>query len=132
MNNRWFQGEAIILTNSIEELLATKLRALYQRKKGRDLYDFWYAMRQLNELDIEKIIDIFYHYMETENAQVSRAEFEKNLSLKRNSPVFNNDIKPLLTREQLSQYEINDAYELLFREFFPKLSGEPWKGLQTD
>lgn len=27
------------------ELLGTKLRALYQRKKGRDLFDLWYALR---------------------------------------------------------------------------------------
>lgn len=28
-------------TNELDELLATKLRALYQRRKGRDLFDLW-------------------------------------------------------------------------------------------
>ncbi|MCW5590393.1 MAG: nucleotidyl transferase AbiEii/AbiGii toxin family protein [Legionellales bacterium] len=130
VNNRWFQGQVNILTYSIEELLATKLRALYQRKKGRDLYDFWYATRQVPVLDIQKIIDIFHHYMKDENIQVSRAEFEKNLFLKQNNPVFNNDIKPLLSSEQVKQYQIEEAYKLIFRDFLSKLSGEPWKGIE--
>jgi predicted nucleotidyltransferase component of viral defense system len=32
----------------IEELLGAKLRALYQRKKGRDLYDLWLALTTLS------------------------------------------------------------------------------------
>ncbi len=129
VKNRWFYGEAIILTYSIEELLATKLRALYQRKKGRDLYDFWYAVRHVSGLDIQKIIDIFHHYMADEKMQVSRAEFEKNLSLKRNNPVFNNDILPLLTPDQVKEYKIYEAYDILFRDFLPKLIGDSWKEL---
>ncbi|MEK7862150.1 MAG: nucleotidyl transferase AbiEii/AbiGii toxin family protein, partial [Chloroflexota bacterium] len=34
----YFTGDAMVRTYGLEELLATKLRALYQRKKGRDLY----------------------------------------------------------------------------------------------
>ena len=37
INSEWFQGEANILTYEIDELMATKLKALYQRRKGRDL-----------------------------------------------------------------------------------------------
>lgn len=132
VSNRWFQGEVVILTYSIEELLATKLRALYQRKKGRDLYDFWYAIHQVSGLNIQKIIDIFQHYMKDENTQVSRAEFEKNLSLKRDNPAFNADINPLLPQEQAKQYQIEEAYNILFRDFLPKLSGDPWKELETN
>ena len=47
VKNSWFQGGSQVLTYSVEELLATKLRALYQRKKGRDLYDLWYVVHQL-------------------------------------------------------------------------------------
>ena len=35
----WWSGEADIPTFQPSELLATKLRALYQRSKGRDLFD---------------------------------------------------------------------------------------------
>lgn len=37
--NPWFSGHADVETFSLPELLGTKLRALYQRKKGRDLFD---------------------------------------------------------------------------------------------
>ena len=39
MASRWFTGAAKVLTYDLDELLGTKLRALYQRKKGRDLFD---------------------------------------------------------------------------------------------
>src|SRR6185312_1319592 len=39
VRSRWFTGVADILTYSIDELMGTKLRALYQRRKGRDLFD---------------------------------------------------------------------------------------------
>ncbi len=45
MRSRWWTGSAQITTFSLEELLGTKLRALFQRKKGRDLYDVWYALK---------------------------------------------------------------------------------------
>ncbi len=37
IDSAWFQGRSEIPTYKLEELLGTKLRALYQRKKGRDL-----------------------------------------------------------------------------------------------
>lgn len=35
--SRWFAGRTDVPTFALDELLGTKLRALYQRKKGRDL-----------------------------------------------------------------------------------------------
>jgi len=40
----WFSGSADIQTFTLEELIATKIRALYQRRKGRDLFDMWLAI----------------------------------------------------------------------------------------
>ena len=37
----WWSGRADVLTFQSAELIATKLRALYQRRKGRDLFDLW-------------------------------------------------------------------------------------------
>ncbi|MGY6520250.1 MAG: nucleotidyl transferase AbiEii/AbiGii toxin family protein [Mongoliitalea sp.] len=37
LDSEWDKGEALVPTYQLDELLATKLRALYQRKKGRDL-----------------------------------------------------------------------------------------------
>ena len=131
INNSWFQGQSDVITYSIEELLGTKLRALFQRKKGRDLYDFWYVMQYQKELDGLTIISIFEKYLHNENRVVSRAEFEKNLALKQQSLVFNEDIKPLLSAEQVNTYVVQDAYQLLFEKFLPKLQGEPWKGFDV-
>ncbi len=39
VESRWCSGRANITTFELDELLATKMRALYQRRKGRDLFD---------------------------------------------------------------------------------------------
>jgi len=54
--NPWFSGEALIPTFSREEMLATKLRALLQRDKGRDLYDLAYALEVFGALEIKRIV----------------------------------------------------------------------------
>ena len=41
---RWFDGACEINTYELDELLGTKLRALYQRKAGRDLFDLAVAL----------------------------------------------------------------------------------------
>lgn len=46
VENRWFAGDALVNTFAVDELLGTKLRALYQRKKARDLFDLWLALHQ--------------------------------------------------------------------------------------
>jgi predicted nucleotidyltransferase component of viral defense system len=43
VTNPWFTGSAEVTTFSKEEILATKLRALLQRDKGRDLLDLAHA-----------------------------------------------------------------------------------------
>jgi predicted nucleotidyltransferase component of viral defense system len=40
----WFSGTAEVSTFTHEEMLATKLRALLQRDKGRDLFDLAHAL----------------------------------------------------------------------------------------
>ena len=62
MENGWFSGECGLTSYELEELLATKLRALYQRRKGRDLFDLYWAMKN-NQVDAEKIIHCYKTYM---------------------------------------------------------------------
>ncbi len=68
VDNRWFSGEAMIKTYALEELMGTKFRALYQRAKGRDLYDLWMAITELG-VDCGKVVDIFKHYNEKKQHQ---------------------------------------------------------------
>lgn len=58
----WFEGQADVSTFGIDELLATKLRALYQRSKGRDLFDLWHALLALQPDDAQ-IVAGLDHYM---------------------------------------------------------------------
>lgn len=45
--SRWFEGACEIQTYELDELLGTKLRALYQRKQARDLFDLEIALTRL-------------------------------------------------------------------------------------
>ena len=94
--NPWYQGSADITTFEPEELLGTKMRALYQRKKGRDLFDLHYAHTKL-ELDSLKVIRCFKEYMLKEgNMPPTGREFELNLVEKTKAPEFAGDIEALL------------------------------------
>lgn len=71
--SEWFRGHAEALTYEIEELLGTKMRALYQRKKGRDLYDLAMSLKHFKKLDLAKTVHCFQKYMEHGNTPVTRA-----------------------------------------------------------
>ncbi|MEW6754174.1 MAG: nucleotidyl transferase AbiEii/AbiGii toxin family protein [Candidatus Latescibacterota bacterium] len=103
VDNPWFSGRADVITYQLEELLGTKLRALYQRRKGRDLYDLWLALTSL-EVDSEKVVECFRRYLEQSDTSISRAEFEANLSAKLQAPAFLGDIEPLLPSD--ANYDI--------------------------
>lgn len=94
VNSLWHSGEASVITFSFEELMATKLRALYQRRKGRDLFDLWVS--QELRPDYKTVIDLFAEYMAREGRVISRQEFIDNLQQKMENPRFLEDIKPLV------------------------------------
>jgi len=96
IDNPWYSGESDVLTYEPEELLGTKLRALYQRKKGRDLFDLSEAFNRLPGLDPEKIVTCFKRYMENDGRQVTRTQFEANLAEKTDDRAFLSDVLPLL------------------------------------
>ena len=62
VTNSWFSGKAELTTYQFEELMGTKLRALYQRKKGRDLFDLEKGLIDRN-CDIAKILECYQKYM---------------------------------------------------------------------
>ncbi len=105
VSSDWFSGQANIRTYSIEELLATKLRALYQRKKGRDLFDQW-ACHSTMAVNCQKIIDAFKIYMEKLGLSASRSQFERNLALKLKDPMFSRDVLPLIIQPELYDAQI--------------------------
>jgi hypothetical protein len=95
VESRWFCGEARIPMYATEELLGTKLRALYQRRKGRDLFDLAAALRELSA-DGGAIVEVFQRYMAEEGRRVAKDEFSANLVDKLRHPGFAADCAPLL------------------------------------
>ena len=125
VTSRWFSGECEIGTYTLEELLGTKLRALYQRKKGRDLFDLETALK-IDGVQPAKIIDTFLDYMARSNHQITRALFERNMADKMADPKFTSDIGPLLASGY--GWKIESAAEIVSRDLIALLPGEPWKG----
>lgn len=125
VQSRWFIGSTSIQTYQLDELLGTKVRALYQRKKGRDLFDLWKALTCTESMP-EQIINCFLQYMEHEGHRVSRAEFEKNLSEKFRDPRFLEDIGPLLIKD--SGWDFQQAADLVLNALVARLPGEAWQG----
>ena len=123
----WFNGKTDILTYHLSELLGTKLRALYQRKKGRDLFDLWYLDSQLS-CQHEEVINIFQYYIQQQNQSISRAQFEENLIQKLSSPLFMKDMDPLLVSGLT--WNIEEAGIHIQNKFLSLLPGESWKGKQ--
>lgn len=118
LDSEWDKGEALVATFGLDELLATKLRALYQRKKGRDLFDLWYALNNAN-VSVEKVIEAFKHYMNEEGNEVTQKEFLENMAKKVEDAEFMGDMNGLL-RSGI-EYNITEAYEFVKREILEKI-----------
>jgi predicted nucleotidyltransferase component of viral defense system len=125
VQSRWFAGSAIVRTYPLDELLGTKLRALYQRRKGRDLFDLWFVGRA-GAADPARVVDCFGRYMEHEGHAVSRAEFEANLFEKLREPSFVAGVAPLVAAGV--EWDPAAAAAHVRHEFIGRLAGEPWKG----
>lgn len=124
VDSRWFRGSARIVTYELEELLATKLRALYQRRKGRDLFDLALALEK-TKVDPKRIVQAFGEYMDHEGHKVTRALFERSLAAKLRNPQFIADIGPLLASSY--EFDRDKAAELVLHRLVALVPGEPWK-----
>jgi len=120
MNSRWYSGECEITSYRLEELMGTKLRALYQRNKGRDLFDLYAALTKAMGLDISKVAQSYHRYMMHSVGEVpSMGVYLANLEAKMTDPEFLGDISGLLRPEE--KWNANQAYQLLCNAFLSKL-----------
>lgn len=130
IENPWFSGAAAIHTYSREEMLATKLRALLQREKGRDLFDLAHALNVFEGLKIERVIECFLHYLEKSRIKISRAEAERRMFAKIDNPALLDDIMPLLPASDVrrtTDATVKTAFLEVFHSFVEKIPGKPWK-----
>ncbi len=114
VQNGWFNGECMINTYHIEELLGTKLRALYQRRKGRDLFDLDFALTKL-DIDISKLIQCYKEYINfSDGASPTSKMFVVNMVEKMSDDEFRNDIFTILRPEV--EYDNDLAYKKISEE----------------
>jgi len=119
VENSWFTGSAMLTTYHLDELVGTKLRALYQRKKGRDLFDLYTALIRGN-LDISKVMECYHKYMEfVVEREPSYKEYVHNMELKMSDDEFLNDVIPLLRPE--IEFDPHKAYASVKEQFIDKL-----------
>ncbi len=116
MSNPWFTGAAECVSYALPELIGTKIRALYQRRKGRDLFDLWLALRETS-IDTTDVVHCFNQYMEHEGHHISRRLFIDNLADKRVSSEFRADMS-LLIAPGIS-YNVDDAFDLVSERIIP-------------
>ena len=94
MKCSWYTGSCMLKTYSLDELMGTKLRALYQRKKGRDLFDFNLA---LPRVDLPTVVHVWREYMEFRGGEVPTArQFAMNMDEKMALNDYLGDVDPLL------------------------------------
>ena len=120
VNSSWFEGSCDLTTYSLEELLGTKLRALYQRRKGRDLYDMFIALSQQPDLDIQALLHSYREYMKFSVANPpSQKEFLLNMEAKMQDDEFLGDTMALLRPDV--PYDQQAAYELVRTRLIEKI-----------
>jgi predicted nucleotidyltransferase component of viral defense system len=129
VENPWFTGQAEISTYSREEMLATKLRALLQRNKGRDLFDLDHALTVFEGLNAARIVKCFLLYLERAEMAISRAEAQQRMFQKLVNPAFFTDMRPLLSTDRaktLTHETLKAAFARVMTGLIDRIPGEEW------
>ena len=123
VQSRWITNTVPITTYTLEELLGTKLRALYQRKKGRDLFDLDYALR-VGTIDTKSVVAAFAEYVGNQGLHITATQFRQNLQEKMADRQFGTDIAMLLNPE--IAFNLEQAYDRIEEAFISQLDSA-WK-----
>jgi predicted nucleotidyltransferase component of viral defense system len=112
VKSSWFEGSCQLTTYRLEELLGTKLRALYQRRKGRDLFDMFIALTQKPDMDKDALLHSYREYMRfSVKNPPTRREYILNMEEKLADSEFLGDTKALLRPDV--PYDPKEAYDLV-------------------
>lgn len=122
VTNNWFSGETELTTYQFEELMGTKLRALYQRKKGRDLFDLHRGLVE-RECNTAKILKCYQKYMGFMVEHIpSYKEFVRNIQEKMEDSEFLTDVVPLLHPNV--NFNPQEAYQQVYNKLIDKMEGK--------
>ena len=126
----WHHAKTNIVSFEPEELFGTKLRALLQRDKHRDLFDLNEGLLQLG-LDRDKVIACFHYYLAQEGHSISRANAEERM-LKKLTRSLAEDIAPLLPAGvSFDDDAAIAAFGRVWGDLIARIPGEPWKSSKT-
>lgn len=126
----WHRTKADIVSFEPEELFSTKLRALLQRHKNRDLFDLNEGLIQL-ALDHDKLVACFHHYLALEGHPISRANAEERM-LKKLNQSLTEGIAPLLPAGvSFDDDAAITAFGRVWGELIARIPGESWKSSKT-
>lgn len=126
VDTRWYRERTEILSFETEELFGTKLRALLQRRKNRDLFDLNEGITQLS-MDPDKVIACLERYLGREGNQISRATAEQRMLDKLRGSL-TEDIAPLLPAGVIfTERDAIQAFGNVWTELIARIRGESWK-----
>lgn len=126
VDSDWHQGKAEIASFEPEELLGTKLRALLQRRKNRDLFDLHQGLEQV-ALDPDRIVARFHHYLAMEGKPITRAVAEQRM-LEKLARNLTEDVAPLLPAGiRFNEDDALQAFERIWTELISRIKGDSWK-----
>lgn len=110
--------ESEIKAYSLEEIVAEKIRSLFQRTRPRDLYDTWFLWDKIN---IEKVIGILPEKFKLKEVEYNLEEFQKRRENYENSwkNSLNHQINPFP--------DFEEAYEAVYNSL-DKLNKQWEKG----
>lgn len=118
VQNQWFSGECQIVTYKLDELIGTKIRALYERRKGRDLFDLYKALQNKN-LNVDNALICFKEYMSREGKKPTHTLYVSNMEEKMANDEFLGDTISLLRPED--EYKPHEAYPIVKEQIIDKL-----------
>jgi predicted nucleotidyltransferase component of viral defense system len=115
---------AVLNTYSLNEMLGTKMRALFQRRQGRELFDLYWAMAGTLTPrgvppDADSVLDAFRFYMRGEGTEVRVRELITELESRVGDPGFHSDTGVLLRTG--IQYDVRTAATLVRERLLAKL-----------
>lgn len=96
------------------------MRALYQRKKGRDLFDLYVALSEA-DVDVDAILRCYNKYMSfAVQKPPTYKQFIINMEEKMSDPDFLGDTQSLIRPDR--QFDPKLGYELILKKLIEKMN----------
>jgi predicted nucleotidyltransferase component of viral defense system len=128
VDSPWWSGSAPVTTFTLEELMGTKLRALCQRSKGRDIFDLWHVLTT-RDVDDKLIVDALHHYMGDD--AFTYPQLRQNLHAKIADPDFRTDMQSLLV-DAPTDWNVTAAADIVMQRLGRHLRNAPAPTEMTD